>query len=98
MEYNKIYELDINKFYPLDYAPKGNLHFIVKVENLNETYLQIQLYKGDKKDFILKVSCFYQRPTESEIDYEIKNINELESNDIYILKMIILFIHIRFQH
>ena len=84
MEYNKIYELDINKFYPLDYAPKGNLHFIVKVENLNETYLQIQLYKGDKKDFILKVSGFYQRPTESEIDYEIEKINELESNDIYI--------------
>jgi hypothetical protein len=84
MKYNKYYEFDIKKFDPLDYIPKANLHFTVQVENLNETYLKIQLYKGDKINFKLKVSGFYQLPTESEIDDEIKKINELNEDDIFV--------------
>ena len=83
IEYNKYYELDINKFYPLDYIPKANFHFTVPVENLNETYIQVKVYKGDKTDFKLKVSGFYQLPTESEIDDEIEKINEIENRDIF---------------
>ena len=78
------YELDLSKF-PSGYIPKANLYFTVPVENIDETYFQIQLSKGDKIDFKLKVSGFYQHPTESEIinktDYIELEQREVSTND-----------------
>jgi hypothetical protein len=61
------------------------LFFTVPVEKINGTILQIQLYKGDKIDFKLKISGFYQHPTESEIvnrtDYIELEPREVTTND-----------------
>jgi len=51
------------------------------VENLQEADLEINLSKGDKIDFKVKVSGFYQQPTESEIIKGNDNI-ELEPREI----------------
>ena len=82
--YNTKYELDLAKF-SSGYIPKANLFFTVPVEKINGTILQIQLYKGDKIDFKLKISGFYQHPTESEIvnrtDYIELEPREVITND-----------------
>lgn len=82
IKYNAQYKVDIKKFYPLNYVPKANLYFIIPVENLNDTNVEIQIYKGDKKDFKVKVSAFYQHPTNSEIVNGTGNI-ELEQREVF---------------
>ena len=82
IKYNAQYKVDINKFYPLNYVPKANLYFIIPVENLNDTNVEIQISKGDKKDFKVKVSGFYQHPTNSEIVNGTDNI-ELEQREVF---------------
>ena len=67
ISYNDIYRVELSRFYPLDYIPKANLYFTMPVENLQVTNLDIQVSKSDKIDFKVKVSGFYQQPTESEI-------------------------------
>ena len=87
--YNSIYEVDTSKF-PSGYIPIGNLYFTIPVEDLEDkTILQILLFKGDKIDFKVKVSGFYQHPTESEIVDGTDNIEldpiEVSTRENYIL-------------
>ena len=60
------------------------------------TNVEIQISKGDKKDFIVKVSGFYQRPTNSEIVNGTGNI-ELEQREVFNRYELIL-IYIEFQN
>ena len=87
--YYKRYELDLSKF-TSGYLPKANLYFTVPVERLDEANLQIQLYKGDKIDFKVKVSGFYQHPTESEIVNGTDNI-ELEQREVFTKDDLIIY-------
>jgi len=81
---NVQYQVDTYKFPSLN-IPKANLHFRVPVENLEEANnLQFQFYKGDKIDLKVKVSGFYQNPTNSEILNGTDNI-ELEQIEKYSL-------------
>ena len=81
INYNTEYVLDMTKFLPLNYIPKANLHFTVPVENLVETNnFQISFFKGNKIDLKVKVSGFYQHPTNSEILNGTDNI-ELEQRE-----------------
>ena len=89
INYNTQYFVDIIQF-PQFYIPKANLYFIVPVENLGATNLQITLSKVDKIDFKVKVSGFFQNPTESEIvngtDYielEQREISTLSDRIVY---------------
>jgi len=78
------YNVDPSMF-PSFYIPKANLHFRVPVENLEESNnLQFQFYKGDKIDLKVKVSGFFQNPTNSEILNGTDNI-ELEQTEKYSL-------------
>ena len=87
--FDKRYEIDVTKF-PSSYIPKANLYFTMPVENLQVTNLDIQLYKSDKIDFKVKVSGFYQQPTESEIIKGNDNI-ELEPREKNTMSDIILY-------
>ena len=80
MLYNTEYIVDVTQF-SSEYIPKANLYFIVPVENLDGTNLQIRLDKTDKIDFKVKVSGFFQIPTESEIVKGTDNI-ELEHRSV----------------
>ena len=80
MLYNTEYIVDVTQF-SSEYIPKANLYFIVPVENLDGTNLQIRLDKTDKIDFKVKVSGFFQLPTESEIVKGTDNI-ELEHKSV----------------
>jgi hypothetical protein len=83
---NTRYEFDLAQF-PSGILPKANFYFIVPFENVDETNLQIDLSKGDKKDFKLKVSGFDRHPTESEIinrtDYIELEPREVSTNDYH---------------
>ena len=78
--YNTEYVVDVTQF-TSNYIPKANLYFIVPVEKVARTNVQIRFDKGDKIDFQVKVSGFYQRPTESEIVKGTDNI-ELEQRSV----------------
>ena len=90
ISYNDIYRVELSRFYPLDYIPKANLYFTMPVENLQVTNLDIQVSKSDKIDFKVKVSGFYQQPTESEIIKGNDNI-ELEPREKNTMSDIILY-------
>ena len=78
--YNTEYVVDVTQF-TSNYIPKANLYFIVPVENVARTNLQIRLDKGDKIDYQVKVSGFYQLQIESEIVKGTDNI-ELEQRSV----------------
>ena len=93
IQYNKEYEVDVNKFYPLGYIPKVNYHLTVPFENLDETInLDIRFLKADKIDLKVKVSGFSQKPTKSKILNGTHNI-ELEQSEIFSLDNYIYYIY-----
>ena len=80
IEYNHRYLLDTVRF-PSNKIAIGTYYFRIPIENLQETYINVQVKKEDITDFKVNVCGFYQFPTNSTILNGTNNI-ELEKNSV----------------
>jgi hypothetical protein len=68
ISYNTLYEVEMSKFYPLDYMPGGtSYYFRVAVEQDDKMQIQLTVQKGAIINFKVDVCGFYGRPSDTQV-------------------------------
>jgi len=66
--YNRLYEVDMAKFYPNNFMPGGTSYFFrVAVEQDDAMQIQLTVDKGAVINFKVDVCGFYGRPSDSQV-------------------------------